>query len=80
MANSITELNRHLFAALDRLGNEELKGDELKQEVARAQAVAEVATKAIDNANTALQVLRMEANAEAKGVAVNVRSLLGTGR
>lgn len=43
----IAELNKHLFAQLDRL-NKELSDDELKLEVERSQAVTGIAKQVID--------------------------------
>ena len=43
MQNKLTDLNNHLFAEIERLGDEELKGEELTQEISRAQAVCSVA-------------------------------------
>lgn len=55
MKNTLGDLNNHLFAEIERLGDEDLKGDELKHEILRAKAVTEVASKIIDNANTVLE-------------------------
>lgn len=33
MKNTLGDLNNHLFAEIERLGDEELKGDELKQQL-----------------------------------------------
>lgn len=39
MRNTLGNLNNHLFAELERLGDEELTGDELDKEIKRATAV-----------------------------------------
>lgn len=49
MKNKLTDLNDHLFAQLERLGDEELKGDELQAELKRSHAVAVVARRVIEN-------------------------------
>lgn len=46
--NNIEELKDMLFAQLERLGNEELSGEALQQEIARSQAVGNVATQIIN--------------------------------
>ena len=56
MKNKLPDLNDHLFCQLERLSNEELKGDALKEEIARAKAVSSVAKDIVANA-----ALRLEA-------------------
>ncbi|MFT8392680.1 MAG: hypothetical protein ABF624_01560 [Liquorilactobacillus ghanensis] len=53
--NKLTDLNNHLFAELERLGDEDLKGDSLKEEITRAKAISGVATNVVENANLALK-------------------------
>lgn len=55
MRNTLGDLNNHLFAQLERLSDEEIKGEELKEEITRAKAVTDVATKIIENGNLVLQ-------------------------
>ena len=61
MQNTLGDLNNHLFAQLERLGNEELEGDELKEEILRAKAVTDIAGEIIDNTNTVLDVMKFQA-------------------
>ena len=60
MQNTLGDLNNHLFAQLERLGSEELEGDELKEEILRAKAVTDIAREIIDNANTVLDVMKFQ--------------------
>ena len=47
--NKITDLNNHLFAELERLSDEELKGDELKAEIAEKEnEIQKLKDKGID--------------------------------
>ena len=55
MKNKLIDLNNHLFAELERLGDESLKGDALKEEVGRARAISTVAMQVVSNANLALR-------------------------
>lgn len=55
--NTLMDLNDHLFAELERLGDEELTGDALAQEIDRARAVGSVAQQVISNASTVLRAL-----------------------
>lgn len=57
--NTLTDLHNHLFAALERLNDEELDGEELEAEIARSRAVCGVAETIIDNANTAMRAVKM---------------------
>ncbi|MDR1942445.1 MAG: hypothetical protein LBQ47_08980 [Endomicrobium sp.] len=47
MKNKIIDLHNHLFCELERLSDESLKGEELNEEIKRAGAVADVASKII---------------------------------
>ena len=55
MKNTLNDLNNHLFAEIERLGDEDLKGEKLKEEIERARAVSNVSTKIIENANLVLE-------------------------
>lgn len=53
--NTLSDLNNHLFAQLERLSDEELTEEQLEKEMQRAKAVNGVAKNIIDNAKTALE-------------------------
>lgn len=54
MKNKLTDLNDHLFAQLERLGDEGLKGDALSIEIERSKAINSVASQVINNARLVL--------------------------
>lgn len=55
--NKLVDLDDHLFAELERLGDEDLKGDELKEELDRAKALSDVSEKIINNASLMLKAI-----------------------
>lgn len=62
MKNKLVDLNNHLFAELERLSDEELKGDALTEEIVRSKAVSDIAGKIIANANVVLQAQKFVDN------------------
>lgn len=54
MKNKLTDLNNHLFSQMERLSDEEIKKEDLKEEVGRAKAVTIVANQIINNARLIL--------------------------
>lgn len=55
MKNTLGDLNNHLFAEIERLSDEDLKGEELAEEISRARSISEVSARIISNANVILQ-------------------------
>ena len=53
--NKLMDLNNHLFAQLERLSEEDLEGEKLKDEIDRSRAIGGIAKFIIDNASLALQ-------------------------
>lgn len=58
MKNTLSDLNNHLFACLERLNDENISEDDLKKEIKRANAVSTVASNIVANANIQLQAIR----------------------
>lgn len=55
MKNKLGDLHNHLFAQLERLSDEDLKGEELKDEISRSKAVTAVAKEIVSNGRLALE-------------------------
>ena len=53
--NTLSDLNNHLFAQLERLGDEDLTQEDLQKEIERAKSINGVAKNIIDNAKVALE-------------------------
>jgi hypothetical protein len=60
--STLGDLNLHLFAQLERLGDEDIKGDELREEINRAEAVTAVAQQIISNGALVLKVKQLSVN------------------
>ena len=59
MKNTLGDLNNHLFAQLERLSDEDLKGEQLQEELNRAKAVNAVAAQIISNGSLVLEAKKM---------------------
>ena len=59
MRNTLGDLNNHLFAQLERLTDEDIKGEALKTELMRAEAVTSVAQQIIANASIVLKAKKV---------------------
>jgi hypothetical protein len=75
--NTMGDLNDHLFAALERLGDEGLEGEALEAEIERSKAVAEIGRAAIENANLVLRAAQFQENRLSDG---ELPRMLGDGR
>lgn len=57
MKNKLTDLNDHLFAQLERLGEEDLTPEQIETEAKRATAITELADQIIRNADLQLKAV-----------------------
>lgn len=49
MKNTLGDLNNHLFAQLEKLGDDDLTGEELESELRRADAICDISEQIIKN-------------------------------
>lgn len=62
MKNKLTDLNNHLFAQLERLGEENLSAEQIEMEVKRAGAIVNVADQIAANADLQLKAAKLFAD------------------
>lgn len=58
MKNTLSDLNNHLFAQLERLNDEELDKEEIEKEIKRSHAITGIAKVIIDNGKLALDTMK----------------------
>lgn len=59
MLNKPIDLNNHLFAAIERLNDESITGECLKEEIERGRAISGLAKQVIDQQKNILLAERM---------------------
>lgn len=59
MQNKIVDLTNHLYAALERLSDEDLTAEELKLEIARADAVSKIASNIVSAAIVTVTAVKL---------------------
>jgi len=77
MQNTLGDLNNHLFAQLERLGEEDLKGEDLIEEINRSKAITSVATQIINNGSLVLQAEKFKAETLGRSNAKSPQMLEG---
>lgn len=55
--NTLSDLNNHLFATLERLGDELLDAEQMKMEIERAKAIKDVAGAVVSNSRLMLNAM-----------------------
>lgn len=55
MRNTLGDLQNHLFEQLERLNDDDLKGDSLKEEINRSKAMTNIGGSIIDNGRLMLE-------------------------
>lgn len=60
--NKLSDLNDHLFAALERLNDEELTAEQIELEAKRADAIMGISDKIIANAKITLDAMKLISN------------------
>ncbi len=54
MKNTLSDLNDHLFAQLERLGNESMSTEQMAIELERAKSITQVANQIVNNGRLVL--------------------------
>ena len=55
--NTLSDLNNHLFATLERLGDESLDAEQMKMEIERAKAIKDVSGAVVSNSRLMLNAM-----------------------
>lgn len=58
MKNTLGDLNNHLFAQLEKLGDDDLTGEELDKEIQRSEAMAKIADQIIKNGDLQYKAMK----------------------
>jgi hypothetical protein len=59
MKNKISDLRDHMFAALERLGNEDLTPEQMKTEIERSKAISDVGKVIVESAKAQILFARL---------------------
>ncbi len=61
MKNTLTDLNNHLFAQMERLSEEGISSETIEQEVKRSEAIVKISDAILDNAKTHISACKLMA-------------------
>lgn len=59
MNNKLIDLNNHLFEQMERLNDDSLKGENLKTEIERAKAMAEIGAQIVQSAKVTVDAMKL---------------------
>ena len=71
--NKLADLNNHLFMQMERLNDDDLKGEDLKREITRSKAMGGIANQIINNARICIDGMK----AFNEGLIKNPPAMLG---
>ncbi len=72
--NKIEDLRNHLFAQIEKLSDEELKGETLKEEIKRSEAISGLADQIIQSAKVEVRFMEIT-NGDGTGFIPNKKEL-----
>lgn len=59
MRNKIQDLNNHLFAQLERLGEEDISSDKLEIEINRSKAITTIASNIVESSKVTIEAMKI---------------------
>lgn len=77
MKNTLGDLNIHLFAQLERLGDEDLQGEKLQEEIERAKSITAISSQIISNGSLVLQAEKFKSETLGRSNAKSPQMLEG---
>ncbi len=77
MKNKITDLNNHLFAQLERLGEEKISEKNLEKEIDRSKAIVQISSQLIKSASLQLKAAEIMHQSKTMNVPEEFKSLEG---
>ena len=79
MKNKLTDLNNHLFAQLERLGDESLTDEQLTKGIDRAKSISQISKDVVSNATLVLDAEKFaHKQKNIGGVKLELPTMLGS--